>query len=215
MTATPGVLRVLILEDEPRYRALLDREILAMGHVPTACPTAEDALARLEAATFDAALVDLHLPGMGGMEFFDTVRPRWPELAVVILTGFGDMPTAIQALRWEAVDFLTKPCGLDEIERALSKIQQALRDRQETSIDAPQETASEPQQPTDVNDDDTSRSLAEIEREHILDTLTRNNGHKPAAAEELGVSLRTLYNKIATYEQQGYLPETGPDAWAG
>lgn len=210
MSTTDGALRVLIIEDEPRYRTLLDREILAMGHVPTACPTAEDALARLEEATFDAALVDLHLPGMGGMEFFDTVRPRWPELAVVILTGFGDMPTAIQALRWDAVDFLTKPCGLDEIERTLSKIQQALRDRQETSFGAPQKSAPDLDRTTNVDDDNTPRSLAEIEREHILDTVARNNGHKPAAAEELGVSLRTLYNKLATYERQGYVPETGP-----
>ena len=207
MSTTDGALRVLIIEDEPRYRALLDREILAMGHVPTACPTAEDALARLEEAAFDAALVDLHLPGMGGMEFFDTVRPRWPELAVVILTGFGDMPTAIQALRWDAVDFLSKPCGLDEIERALSRIQQALRDRQESAIEAPQKTVPTPERPPAVDDDDTPRSLAEIEREHILDTLARNHGHKPAAAQELGVSLRTLYNKLATYEQQGYLFE--------
>ncbi len=205
MSTTDGALRVLIIEDEPRYRALLDREILAMGHVPTACPTAEDALAQLEEATFDAALVDLHLPGMGGMEFFDTVRPRWPELAVVIHTGFGDMPTAIQALRWDAVDFLTKPCGLDEIERTLSKIQRALRERQETSIETPQKTAPKPERPTDVDDDGTPRSLADIEREHILDAVARNNGHKPAAADELGVSLRTLYNKLATYEEQGYL----------
>ena len=207
MSATDGALRVLIIEDEPRYRALLDREILAMGHVPTACPTAEDALARLEEAPFDAALVDLHLPGMGGMEFFDTVRPRWPELAVVILTGFGDMPTAIQALRWDAVDFLTKPCGLDEIERALAKILQALRDRQEPSIEAPQNTGPTPERPAVVDDDDGRRSLADIEREHILDVLARNNGHKPAAAEELGVSLRTLYNKLAAYEEQGYFSE--------
>ncbi len=207
MSTPPGALRVLIIEDEPRYRALLDREILAMGHVPTACPTAEDALARLEEATFDAALVDLHLPGMGGMEFFDTVRPRWPELAVVILTGFGDMPTAIQALRWDAVDFLTKPCGLDEIERTLSRIQQAICNRLEPSIEALQKTAQEPGQPTAVDDDDAPRSLTDIEREHILDALARNNGHKPAAAEELGVSLRTLYNKLAAYEEQGYFSE--------
>ena len=207
MSTPPGALRVLIIEDEPRYRALLDREILAMGHVPTACPTAEDALARLEEARFDAALVDLHLPGMGGMEFFDTVRPRWPELAVVILTGFGDMPTAIQALRWDAVDFLTKPCGLDEIERALSKIQQALCDRQESAIEALQKTDQESEQFPAVDDDGSPRSLADIEREHILDVLARNNSHKPAAAEELGVSLRTLYNKLAAYEDQGFLSE--------
>ena len=103
MNPSPDNLRVLIVEDEPRYRNLLEREVVAMGHRASACERAEEALALLDTETFDAAILDLNLPGMSGMEFLDQVRESQPELAVIINTAYGDMPTAVQALRLEAV----------------------------------------------------------------------------------------------------------------
>ena len=210
MTPSPDNLRVLIVEDEPRYRNLLEREVVAMGHRASACERAEEALALLDTETFDAAILDLNLPGMSGMEFLEQVRESQPEVAVIINTAYGDMPTAVQALRLEAVDFLPKPCGLDDIERALFKAAQVVERRRGEAAEpfpAPQPEPVETEAPPTSDDAATHAEhegpLADVERDHILAVLSRHKGHKPAAAEELGISLRTLYNKINLYRQQG------------
>lgn len=203
MRGVPDELRVLVVEDEPRLRSLLDREIAAMGHRPTVCDRAEPAVELLDDHEFDVAILDLNLPGMSGMEFFAHLRGRRPDMAVIIMTGFGDLPSAIQALRLEAVDFLTKPCGLDEIERALTKAQQHLQAKRAA---APSPALPATPEPAEAADRDDARRLADVEREHILAALARHDGHKPAAAADLGVSLRTLYNKLAQYREQGNLP---------
>jgi DNA-binding NtrC family response regulator len=201
-TPDPASLRVLIVEDEPRYRNLLEREIAAMGHRPTAFECAEDALPALDDDPYDVAILDLNLPGMSGMAFFEQVRLRRPDLAVIINTAYGDMPTVIEALRMEAVDFLTKPCGLNEIEQALYKAAQVVGRRAE-SMSALPSTETEPPAPArDPASTEPEGPLADVEREHILAVLERHNWHKPSAAEELGISLRTLYNKIALYRRE-------------
>ena len=214
MRDSPDELRVLVVEDEPRLRSLLDREIAAMGHRPTVCDRAEPAVELLDDHEFDVAILDLNLPGMSGMEFFAHLRGRRPDIAVIIMTGFGDLPSAIQALRLEAVDFLNKPCGLDEIERALNKARQQLQAKRAAAVPSPSPAPpATPATPATLapaeagDDDDDARRLADVEREHILAALARHDGHKPAAAADLGISLRTLYNKLAQYHEQGHLPE--------
>ena len=111
--------RVLVVEDEPRMRDLLTDLLPDMGFSSVAVRTAEEALKIMEADPHEIAIVDLNLPGMEGMEFFTTVRERWPRTQVIILTGFGDLESARQAIRLNVVDFLTKPCHLGDLEVAL------------------------------------------------------------------------------------------------
>ncbi len=81
----------------------------------------------MEAAPADIVLLDLNLPGMTGMDFFRKLRDRWPITQVIILTGFGDLESAREAIRLDVVDFLTKPCHLGELEQALDRAASASR----------------------------------------------------------------------------------------
>ena len=118
--------RVLLVEDEPRMRDMLTRATRDMEFEPTAVGTAEAGLAALEHDPFGIVVADLNLPGMQGMEMCGHIRRRWPQTQLIILTGFGDLDAARNAIRLDVADFLTKPCGLDELEGALDR---ALRRR--------------------------------------------------------------------------------------
>ena len=110
--------RVLVVEDEMRLRKGLLRAIPAMGFVPLEAGSAEEAIKVMERDACEVILLDLRLPGMGGMDFFEIVRKRWPETQVIITTGFGNLDTAQKAIHLDAVEFLTKPCALHDLELA-------------------------------------------------------------------------------------------------
>jgi len=191
-------LRVAVVEDEPRLRELLVREIAAMGFTSEGFRSAEEAWPALREPGHDAVFVDLNLPGEDGMELFRRVRAQRPELAVIVLTGFGTLDTAVQALRWGARDYLTKPCSLDQIEAVLARL---LEQRRGDAIE--RAAASEPA-PRAEPAPRPARTLEEVEREQILAALRRHGGNKTETARELGISLRTLYNKLNAYRRQGY-----------
>jgi DNA-binding NtrC family response regulator len=121
--------RVLIVEDERRLRDMLIASVKECGMVGTGAPTAEAALRLLNTESFAIALVDLNLPGLGGMDFCEQLHQRWPSVQVIILTGFGDLESAKRAIRLDVVDFLTKPCGMDELEVSLGRAQRRWQER--------------------------------------------------------------------------------------
>jgi DNA-binding NtrC family response regulator len=94
-----------------------------MGHEVTVCPEGSSALKALErGGPFDAALLDLKMPGLTGIEVLAKIRRISPETQVVILTGQASVDTAVQALRLGAFDYLTKPCKWAELEVILGRI---------------------------------------------------------------------------------------------
>ena len=113
--------RVLLVEDEPRLREMLLRAIREMSFKPSGVSSAEQALRLLEQQPHPILIVDLNLPGASGMELLRTARGRWPHIQAIILTGFGDLNAARQAIHLDVVDFLTKPCALGDLEVALDR----------------------------------------------------------------------------------------------
>jgi len=94
-----------------------------MGHEVTVCPDGTAALKALErGGPFDAALLDLRMPGLTGIEVLGEIRRLSPDTQVVILTGQASVDTAVQALRLGAFDYLTKPCKWAELEVLLGRI---------------------------------------------------------------------------------------------
>lgn len=124
MTAatTSHRLRVLFVDDESAIREVMKIELPRMGHDLILCEDGQAALKALEQHTFDAAIVDLRMPGMSGWDVIDHIKKVSPETEVVISTGHGDMDAAIQAVRRGAYDFLPKPCKLFEIAAVLKRI---------------------------------------------------------------------------------------------
>ena len=192
--------RVLIVDDESRLREMLMRSAAEMGFDPVGVRSAEQALKLLEAEgdSVDIVLLDLNLPGIGGLEFLEQLHARWPGAQVIILTGFGTLESAKKAIRLDAVDFLTKPCPLEELEIALAKARQrrldALPPSQLTGAD------NGPSEAHDDQDDPPPLTLEEVERLHITAALDRHGGNRAAAAAELGISERTLYYRLGQYQ---------------
>jgi DNA-binding NtrC family response regulator len=185
----------LVLEDEPRYRTFLAGVLREMECRPVLAATADEAMRHIRETPPDMLFLDLNLPVTDGLTFLEQFRKVCPIAPVVIITGFGDLASARQAIRLGVTDFLSKPCDLGQIELAIDRARK---------LAARTSTPSAPPVATAIAEDDPIRSLAAIEREAILDALRRCEGNRSAAARLLGLSRRTLYNKIAEYQRDGH-----------
>ena len=115
-------LKLLFADDERSLQELMRLELPRMGHEATICPDGATAAAALERNTYDCILVDLDMPGMGGMELIALAKRLSPDTEAVVLTGKGTMQSAIEALRRGTFDYLTKPCKLADLEAVLARV---------------------------------------------------------------------------------------------
>jgi two-component system response regulator RegA len=124
----------------------------------------------------DRAVVDLRMPGPHGLAVVQDLVELHPDLEIVVLTGYGSIATAVEAMRLGARDYLTKPANADRILAAFDTDPEPM---QEMEFDIP--------------------TLAKLEREHIERVLTECNGNVSRAARALGVHRRTLQYKLAKF----------------
>ncbi len=117
-----GGLRILFADDEAHLRDLMQIELPRLGHEVTVCPDGTTALRALERGMYDAALLDLRMPGLSGIDVLGQIRQNSPDTQVIILTGYASVDTAVQALRLGAFDYLTKPCKWAELEVLLNRL---------------------------------------------------------------------------------------------
>lgn len=115
-------LRVLFVDDEAPIRDVMRIELPRMGHDTCICEDGKAALAAIEKNTFDAAIIDLRMPGIPGWDVVAHLRTVSPETEIIISTGHGAMEDAIQALRRGVYDFLTKPTKLSAIASVLQRV---------------------------------------------------------------------------------------------
>jgi len=204
---TPGDPCVLVVEDEPRMRELLQRVLTNWGFDVTVARSAEEAARRADGREPEVVVLDLNLPGEGGIEFFRKLRIRCPRVQGIVLTGFASLDAARKAIHLDVVEFLTKPCHLGDLEQALDRAMRRLYPPGKPALTAP-ESGVEDLMPAarneaeELEDANAGRTLEEIEREHILATLQRHGGNRTAAAAELGISRRTLYYKLDGYQRK-------------
>lgn len=115
-------LRILFADDEQSLQAFMRSELPRLGHEVTICPDGRAALKALEKARFDLAILDIRMPGMTGIEVLEKLKTAAPATEVVMLTGHASVETAVDALRFGAFDYLTKPCKLTELEVLLQRV---------------------------------------------------------------------------------------------
>ncbi|GAB4259248.1 sigma-54-dependent transcriptional regulator [Deferrisoma sp.] len=113
--------RVLVVDDDEKLLQALSKALEAMGYEVRAEARAPAALEGAAPWGPDVALVDLKMPGMGGLELGRALRERIPGLPVVVLTGYGTIRGAVDALRQGMYDYLTKPFDLDEVDATLRR----------------------------------------------------------------------------------------------
>jgi DNA-binding NtrC family response regulator len=118
MTAKPTI---LIVEDEAKMRRLLELNLGEDGFFVTSVGDAESGLKLLQSTTVDLVLTDLKLPGMSGLEFLQAVKRVNATLPVVVMTAFGTVETAVNAMKAGASDYVLKPFSLDEMRMVVHK----------------------------------------------------------------------------------------------
>lgn len=123
--------KILIVDDEGVVRNSLTEWFSDEGYTTRGVCGGKEALETVERQDFDLALVDLKMPGMDGVELQRRLRDKDPELTVIIMTGFGTVETAVQALKQGAYDYLTKPIDPDELSHTVEKAMEHRRARQE------------------------------------------------------------------------------------
>ena len=117
---------VLIVDDDRNMRELLEEDLRLRGFEPMAANSAGSAWRSLSDENFDVVLTDVRMPGTTGIQLCQQIASGYPDLPVIVMTAFGSLESAVDALRAGAYDFVTKPIELDLLAVAL---QRAVRNR--------------------------------------------------------------------------------------
>jgi DNA-binding NtrC family response regulator len=126
----PGA-RILIVEDEKLIRWSVKSRLEEEGHVVAEADSGKAAYAALAQEEFDLMLLDYRLPDTTGLEILERVRREMPEVSVIVITAFGTVDSAVQAMKLGAFDYLTKPVNLDELAAVVNRALETTRLRRE------------------------------------------------------------------------------------
>lgn len=167
---------ILLVDDEAVFRKRLAAAFTRRGFKVYQAGDFEAAMKVLQEEAPDMALVDLRMPGRSGLELVAEAKALYPEMKIVVLTGYGSIATASQAIKLGASQYLPKPADVDEILRAFAQ-------------DGGMEIA--------VSVDEfTPPSLARVEWEHIQRVLADCDGNISEAARKLNIHRRSLQRKL-------------------
>jgi len=122
---------VLVVEDEPKMLRLLEMNLAEEGYKVRAAADAEAGLKLFREHRIDVVLTDLKLPGMGGLEFLAAVKRADSRIPVIVMTAYGTVETAVEAMKAGASDYILKPFSLEEIKLIVSKELDVRRLREE------------------------------------------------------------------------------------
>ncbi|HEY3592428.1 MAG TPA: response regulator [Polyangiaceae bacterium] len=169
---------ILIVDDDPVFRNRLSQALRDRGYEVRAAADAEAAMGLARGESPELAVVDLRMPGRSGLELVRELKSIDASTRIVVLTGYGSIATAVEAVRLGAQDYLTKPADLDVILAALAR------------------TADDKKA---IPNDFQVPSLARTEWEHIHRVLTDCDGNVSEAARKLGIHRRSLQRKLNRY----------------
>jgi two-component system response regulator RegA len=179
VSAHDGKPSILLVDDDEVFRNRLARAFVERGYEVRTGADFDTAMAAAHADSPEFAVVDLKMPGRGGLELVQALHELDPQTKVVVLTGYGSIATAIDAVRLGAVYYLSKPADADDIVNAFAR------------GEAP------PLQPPEV--EYRAPSLARAEWEHISRVLSDCGGNISEAARRLGIHRRSLQRKLQKY----------------
>jgi DNA-binding NtrC family response regulator len=214
-------MRVLIIDDDPLLRAGCRKALERRGF---ACTDAQDGIRALECvrrASFDAALLDLKLPGLSGMETLKKLRVESPNTAVIIITGYASIDSAVEAVKAGAFDYLPKPFTPEVLAARARRAVSAVRKTLEESLIRHELERKKLDRPANVSlaamgrvarlihgttgdalpagADSLPASFAQLEADAIRNALRRFRGNKTRTAECLGINRKTLREKMRKY----------------
>jgi two-component system response regulator RegA len=171
----PGI---VVLDDDQAFRKRLCRAFRDRGCEAHEASTKEECLHLATSVSPDLVLLDLKMPNLSGLDLIQDIKKVDPTITVIMLTGYGSIPTAMQALKLGADHYLAKPADAEQILEAYVAL----------STDATQRHTST-----------TVPSLARVEWEHIHRVLADCGGNISHAAKLLGLHRRSLQRKLSKY----------------
>ena len=174
---------ILIVDDDTTYRRRVMRAFQERGFEVRGADEVEQALVLARDESPELALIDLRMPGRSGLELVKELKSLEPSINIVVLTGYGSIATALEAVRLGATHYLTKPADVEEILAAFRR-RDGLGDESGRELEL---------------GEDQVPSLARVEWEHIHRILTDCGGNISLAARLLGVHRRSLQRKLAKY----------------
>jgi DNA-binding NtrC family response regulator len=130
--------RLLVIDDDRSLRQSLAELLAEDGYAVETAEDATHALARLVPLAPHVVLSDVRMPGLGGLELLRVIRERAPNVQVILMTAYDDMPTVVAAMREGAVDFLVKPLDLHDLRRVLRRVFDDRRMRARHNAAAPE-----------------------------------------------------------------------------
>lgn len=176
MRGIEQVYSILLVDDEEVFRKRLAMAFSRRGFTVYEAGDFESAVGVLEECEPEMALIDLRLPGRSGIELIEEAKRLQPGIRIVVLTGYGSIATASQAIRLGALYYLPKPADVDEILLAFSQ-------DDDLSIRVDKQELRPP-------------SLARVEWEHIQRVLADCDGNISEAARKLNIHRRSLQRKL-------------------
>lgn len=170
---------IILVDDEDHFRERLVRAFTNRGYTVYQAVNVDEALEKIKEYRPAWALVDLKMPGKSGLDLIREAKDLMPTLKIVVLTGYGSIATATEAIKLGAHFYLPKPADVDDILSAFERDTDEPVESDQADFEVP--------------------SLARAEWEHIQRVLNDCDNNITAAANKLGIHRRTLQRKLYKY----------------
>lgn len=167
----------LLIDDDDAFLQVLQRSLERQGIHPTIATSPGEALDALAGNHFNRCVLDLNLAGESGLQLLPELLSVQPELEVVVLTGYGSIATAVEAMRRGAINYLCKPVTVSQLITGFEPLETV-----------PDLRAAPP-------------SVEEMEWEHIQRVLNEHDGNVSATARALNMHRRTLQRKLQKHSR--------------
>jgi two-component system, response regulator RegA len=165
-------LKLLFLEDDHALATVTQRALTQRGFDVQHYQSIEETLKGMHNGHYQYALLDLKLDDGTSLNLIEEFVKTWPDIKIVVLTGYASIATAVQAIKYGAANYLSKPASIDQILRAF--------DEQD-----------------DPADEASAMALGRMEWEYIQQALQDNDGNISATARQLKMHRRTLQRKLS------------------
>ena len=200
--------KILVIEDDAALRTSIVQTLDLEGLEAIPMSSFSQARRSIRSNFKGVILSDIKMPDQDGFDVLRFAQARDPELPVVLLTGYSDVPTAMRAIKEGAYDYLEKPCDPD---RLIDTLRRAL-DRRELVLQNRTLREQLGNQQSDDQDGSLAERLERHERQIIQEVLSSENGKVSKAAERLGIPRNTLYDRMTKLRLVAKSFRSGNDA---
>ncbi|KMQ73141.1 response regulator transcription factor [Marinobacter subterrani] len=167
----------LLIDDDDAFLQVLQRSLSRQGIQASLAHSHQEAKATLAGEQFDRCVLDLNLAGESGLQLLPELLDMRPDLEILVLTGYGSIATAVEAMRRGAINYLCKPVTVNQLMAGFEP------------LDGPPDLRNAPP------------SVEEMEWEHIQRVLNGNEGNISATARALNMHRRTLQRKLQKHSR--------------